>query len=152
MRFHAVGDVAECRIGAELMNVPRALLRGPDGLRQNCRTANGEVADMGLQTGENAPSAGLDARAQGLDIGGAIPLRGEQPFLRARAPGTRKQQRRAERDHIKCRLHIASPFSLMTNAPQPLRYPRGRFFCLACASLILQAPPLRALLRASCVL
>jgi len=87
------------------MNVPRALLRGPDGLRQDCRTAHGEVADMGLQTGENAPSAGFDARAQGLDIGGAIPFRGEQPFLRARAPGTRKQQRCAERDCCNSCLH-----------------------------------------------
>src|ERR1700751_1710700 len=91
VRFHAVPDAAERGGGAELMNVAGALLRGPDGLRQNCRTANGEVADMGLQTGENASSAGLDARAQGTDIGGAIPLRGEQPFLRARAPGIRKQ-------------------------------------------------------------
>jgi hypothetical protein len=80
------------------MNVPRALLRGPDGLRQNCRTANGEVADMGLQTGENAPSAGLDARTKGTDVGGAIPLRGEQPFLRARASSARKQKSCAERD------------------------------------------------------
>src|ERR1700721_1679694 len=90
VRFHAVADGAECGGGAELMNVPRALLRGPDGLRQNCRTANGEGGDMGLQTGENAPTAGLYARAQGTDIGGAIPLRGEQPFLRARASGAGK--------------------------------------------------------------
>ena len=68
---------------AELMNVPGALLHGPDGLRQNCRTANGEFANMGLQTGENVSCAGRDARAKGTDIGGAIPLRGEQPFLRA---------------------------------------------------------------------
>ena len=53
---------------------------------------------MGLQAGENASSAGLNARAQGLDIAAAIPLRGEQPFLRARAPGTGSQQRRAKRD------------------------------------------------------
>ena len=46
---------------------------------------------MGLQTGENAPSAGLDARTEGTDVGGAIPLRGEQPFLCARASGTREQ-------------------------------------------------------------
>src|ERR1700729_4510290 len=91
VRSHAVADSAECGGGAELMNVPRALLRGPDGLRQNCRTPNREVADMGLQTGENAPAAGLDARAQGTDVGGAIPLRGEQPFLRARASGSRKK-------------------------------------------------------------
>jgi hypothetical protein len=84
VRSHAVGDAAECGAGTKLMNVPRALLRGPDGLRQNCRTANGEFADMGLQTGENVPSARLDVRAQGLDIRGAIPLRGEQPFLRPR--------------------------------------------------------------------
>src|SRR3984893_5074164 len=91
VRSHAVANAAECGGGAELMNVPRALLRGPDGLRQNCRTANGEVANMGLQTGENAPSARLDARTKGTDVGGAIPLRGEQPFLRARASGARKQ-------------------------------------------------------------
>src|SRR3984957_99158 len=90
VRSHAVGDTAERGGGAELMNVPGALLRSPDGLRQNCRTANGEVADMGLQTGENASSAGLDARAKGTDIGGAVPLRGEQPFLRACAYGTRE--------------------------------------------------------------
>ena len=46
---------------------------------------------MGLQTGENPPSARLDARAQGTDIGGAITLGGEQPFLRARASGACKQ-------------------------------------------------------------
>src|SRR5580692_12599122 len=69
VRFHAVADGAERGGGAELMNVPGALLRGPDGLRQNCRTANGEVADMGLQTSEDASSAGLDARAKGTDIG-----------------------------------------------------------------------------------
>ena len=91
VRFHAVADAAERGGGAELMNVPRALLRGPYGLRQNCRTANGEVADMRLQTGENAPSARLDARTEGTDVGGAIPLRGEQPFLRARASGACKQ-------------------------------------------------------------
>ena len=65
---------------------------------------------MGLQTGENAPSAGLDPGAKGTDIGGAIPLRGEQPFLRALASGTRNQQRRAERDCIKCRPHVEAPF------------------------------------------
>ena len=70
---------------------PAHCCAGPDGLRENCRTANGEVADMGLQTGENASSTRLDARAQGTDIGGAIPLRSEQPFLRARASGTRNQ-------------------------------------------------------------
>jgi hypothetical protein len=88
---HAVTDAAECGGGAEMMNVPRALLRGPDSLRQNCRTAHGEVADMGLQTGENASSAGLDARAEGTDVGGAIPLRGEQPFLRTRASSARNE-------------------------------------------------------------
>jgi hypothetical protein len=91
VRSHAVANAAECGGGAELMNVPGALLRGPDGLGQNGRTAHGEVADMGLQTGENASSAGLDARTKGTDIGGAIPLRGEQPFLRARASNARKQ-------------------------------------------------------------
>ena len=64
---------------------PCAFPSDPDGLRQNCRTAHGEFAYMGLQAGENASSAGLNGRAQGLDIGAAIPLRGEQPFLRARA-------------------------------------------------------------------
>src|SRR5580658_6918065 len=105
VRSHAVADGAECGGGAELMNVPRALLRGPDGLRQNCRTANGEVADMGLQTGENAPSAGLDARTKGTDVGGAIPLRGEQPFLRARASSARKQKSCAERDARNAERH-----------------------------------------------
>ncbi len=98
VRFHAVADAAKCGGGAELMNVPRALLRGPDGLRQNCRTANGEVADMRLQTGKNASCARFDARAKGTDIGGAVSLRGEQPFLRARASATCKQQRCPERD------------------------------------------------------
>jgi hypothetical protein len=54
---------------------------------------------MRLQTGEDASSARLDARAQRLDIRGAIPLRVEDPRrLSARAAGTRKQQPRAERD------------------------------------------------------
>src|SRR3984885_14450264 len=70
MRSHAVGDTAERGGGAKLMNVPGALLRGPDGLRQDCRTANGEVAHVGLQAGENAPSARLAARAKGTDVGG----------------------------------------------------------------------------------
>ena len=46
---------------------------------------------MGLQTGENASPAGLDARTEGTDVGGTIPLRGEQPFLRARASSAREQ-------------------------------------------------------------
>src|SRR5271165_2908280 len=133
------------------MNVPRALLRGPDGLRQNCRTANGEVADMGLQTGENLSSAGLNARAQGLDIGGAIPLRGEYPFLRARAHRTRKQQRCAERDRSKSCLHDRISLQFYDEHPRPPGCPSGRFSCFACASLILRALPLRALPRASCV-
>ena len=68
-------------LGQNCLNVPCALLGGPDGLRQNCRTTDGEVAcrDMRLQTGENVSSAGLDACAQRLDIRRAIPLRGEQP-------------------------------------------------------------------------
>ena len=69
---------------------------------------------MGLQTGENASSAGLDARAKGTDIGGAIPLRGEQPFLRACASGTRKQQRRAERARITCSPQLDPPFRFLT--------------------------------------
>src|SRR6516165_7295660 len=99
MRSHAIADVAIRGVGAELPNVPCALLGGPDSLRQDCRTTHGEVAcrDMLLQTGENASSARLNARAQRLDICGAIPLRSEQPFLRARAEGTGKQQSRAER-------------------------------------------------------
>jgi hypothetical protein len=79
VRSHAVADAAERGRGAELMNVPRALLRDPAGLRQNCRTANGELADMRLQTGDKASSAGLDARAKGMEISAAIPLRSE-PF------------------------------------------------------------------------
>jgi hypothetical protein len=61
---------------------------------------------MLLQTGEDASSTRLDARAQGLDIRAAIPLSGEQPhpFLRARTPGTGKQQPRAERESIKRRF------------------------------------------------
>lgn len=114
VRSHAVANAAERGGGAELMNVPGALLRGPDGLRQNCRTADGEVADMGLQTGKDVSVARLDARTQGTDVGGAIPLRGEQPLLRACASGARKQQRRAERDRIKCSPHLDPPFCFLT--------------------------------------
>jgi hypothetical protein len=102
MRSHAVADVAIRGAGAELPDVACALLGGPNGLRQNCRTTDGEVTrrDMGLQTGENSSSARLYAGAQGLDIRGAVPLGGEQPqVLRACAPRTAKQHRRAERDH-----------------------------------------------------
>ena len=95
VRFHAVADAAERGGGAELMNVPRARCCPRSRDRPStkwCRTANGEVADMRLQTGENAPSARLLTPAQReLTSGGAIPLRGEQPFLRARASGNPKQ-------------------------------------------------------------
>jgi hypothetical protein len=72
-----------------------------------------EFADMGLQASQNVPMTWRYSRAQGLDIGGAIPLRGEQSLLRARAPRTGKQQRCTERDRSKSCLHVASPFSLM---------------------------------------
>ena len=56
------------------------------------------------------PLAGRDARAQGLEIDRAISV------LRSnRRRRCRENQRRAERDRIKCRLHVASPFSLMTS-------------------------------------
>ena len=100
MPRHAIADGPIGGVRAELLDVARAFPGDPDGLRQNRRTVRVDFAYVGLQTGENASSTGLNTRAQGPDVGVASSLRLVEhpgPLLRTRAPGTRKQQRPAER-------------------------------------------------------
>ena len=89
-----------------VLNVPVRIFADQMGLRQNRRTANGEVARYGTQTGENVPSPGLTpAHREPTSLAQSRPPIEQPP---ARLQPTPWQQRRAERDRVQCRSSCRS--------------------------------------------
>src|SRR5580704_16144942 len=72
----------------------------------------------------NAPTARRDARAQGLEIDCAIAI-----LCSNRRRRRRENKRRAERERIKCCLHVDSPVSLDDTHSPYLRISQLSSYC-----------------------